>query len=69
MVEDYIGAGAGLSQLPDWFQDSDFMFDGLFSTPHFPGISEDAEYELETRPPPVEKPIPVVRAYTSDSAL
>lgn len=68
MIENYIDPGAGLSQLPDWFQDSDFMFDSLFTAPYFPEIS-DTEYESEARLPPVEKPIPVVRAYGSDSAM
>lgn len=67
-VENYIDPGAGLSQLPDWFQDSDFMFDGLFTTPYFPDIS-DTDNESVAQISQPEKPIPMVRAYTSDSTM
>ena len=65
-IQNYIDPGAGLKQLEDWFQDSDFIFDSLFMS----GIP-DATYGdamLEQPSIPVQ-PIPMVRTYKSDDAM
>ncbi|KAK1991402.1 hypothetical protein LX36DRAFT_735582 [Colletotrichum falcatum] len=66
-VQNYIDPGAGLRQLQDFFQDSDFIFDTLF-LPGVPGSTsgESASEHSFNFPPPR---IPVARTYKSDQAI
>lgn len=67
-LQNYIDPGAGLKQLQDFFQDSDFIFDTLFMsgvTGSTSGESaSEASYTFPTPPP-----IPVARTYKSDQAM
>ncbi|KAL1858870.1 hypothetical protein VTK73DRAFT_7786 [Phialemonium thermophilum] len=67
-LENFIGPGAGLSQLPDWLQDSDFIFDSLFTSPEIPGLS-NGDLSLGSGPSLFENPVPMVRAYADDRSL
>ncbi|KAK1478504.1 hypothetical protein CCUS01_04850 [Colletotrichum cuscutae] len=66
-VQNYIDPGAGLKQLQDFFQDSDFIFDTLFMS-GVPGSTsgESASEHSFTFPTPQ---IPVARTYKSDQAI
>ncbi|KAL0933961.1 C6 zinc finger domain-containing protein [Colletotrichum truncatum] len=66
-VQNYIDPGAGLKQLQDFFQDSDFIFDTLFMS-GVPGSTsgESASEASFTFPTPQ---IPVARTYKSDQAI
>ncbi|OHE91282.1 hypothetical protein CORC01_13397 [Colletotrichum orchidophilum] len=66
-VQNYIDPGAGLKQLQDFFQDSDFIFDTLFMS-GVPGSTsgESASEHSFSFPTP---PIPVARTYKSDEAI
>ncbi|KAF6820326.1 C6 zinc finger domain-containing protein [Colletotrichum musicola] len=66
-VQNYIDPGAGLKQLQDFFQDSDFIFDTLFMS-GVPGSTsgESASEASFTFPTP---PVPVARTYKSDQAI
>ncbi|EFQ35862.1 uncharacterized protein GLRG_11053 [Colletotrichum graminicola M1.001] len=66
-VQNYIDPGAGLKQLQDIFQDSDFIFDTLFLS-GVPGSTsgESASEHSFNFPAP---PIPVARTYKSDQAI
>ncbi|OLN97976.1 hypothetical protein CCHL11_02644 [Colletotrichum chlorophyti] len=66
-VQNYIDPGAGLKQLQDFFQDSDFIFDTLFMS-GVPGSTsgESASESSFGFPTPA---IPVARAYKSDQAI
>ena len=66
-IENYIDPGAGLKQLEDWFQDSDFIFDSLFMSGMPDGMSGDASLEIPSSVP--VQPIPIVRTYKSDDAM
>ncbi|KAK1953515.1 hypothetical protein LY78DRAFT_473370 [Colletotrichum sublineola] len=66
-VQNYIDPGAGLRQLQDFFQDSDFIFDTLFM-PGVPGSTsgESGSEHSFNFPPPQ---IPVARTYKNDRAI
>ncbi|WYZ35836.1 hypothetical protein EsH8_X_000483 [Colletotrichum jinshuiense] len=66
-VQNYIDPGAGLKQLQDFFQDSDFIFDTLFMS-GVPGSTsgESASENSFSFPTP---PVPVARTYKSDQAI
>ncbi|KZL82420.1 c6 zinc finger domain-containing protein [Colletotrichum incanum] len=66
-VQNYIDPGAGLKQLQDFFQDSDFIFDTLFMS-GVPGSTsgESASEHSFNFPAPQ---IPVARTYKSDQAI
>ncbi|KAL0767021.1 hypothetical protein CaCOL14_010592 [Colletotrichum acutatum] len=66
-VQNYIDPGAGLKQLQDFFQDSDFIFDTLFMS-GVPGSTsgESASEHSFSFPTPQ---IPVARTYKSDQAI
>ncbi|KAK1988177.1 hypothetical protein LZ30DRAFT_64429 [Colletotrichum cereale] len=66
-VQNYIDPGAGLKQLQDFFQDSDFIFDTLFLS-GVPGSTsgESASEHSFNFPPPR---IPVARTYKNDQAI
>ncbi|KAH0433722.1 C6 zinc finger domain-containing protein [Colletotrichum camelliae] len=66
-LQNYIDPGAGLKQLQDFFQDSDFIFDTLFMS-GVPGSTSgesasEASYNFPT------PPVPVARTYKSDQAI
>ncbi|GJD01116.1 hypothetical protein ColKHC_09941 [Colletotrichum higginsianum] len=66
-VQNYIDPGAGLKQLQDFFQDSDFIFDTLFMS-GVPGSTSGesaSENSFNFSPPQV----PVARTYKSDQAI
>ncbi|CAI0652473.1 unnamed protein product [Colletotrichum noveboracense] len=66
-LQNYIDPGAGLKQLQDFFQDSDFIFDTLFMS-GVPGSTsgESASEASFNFPTP---PVPVARTYKSDQAI
>ncbi|KAJ0385582.1 hypothetical protein COL922a_006081 [Colletotrichum nupharicola] len=66
-LQNYIDPGAGLRQLQDFFQDSDFIFDTLFMS-GVPGSTsgESASEASFNFPTP---PVPVARTYKSDQAI
>ena len=55
-IENFIEPGAGLVHLPEFYQDSDFIFDSLF-LPNVPSVPE------------ITVSTPVVRTYGSDYAM
>ncbi|KAK3934998.1 Sorbicillinoid biosynthetic cluster transcription factor sor3 [Diplogelasinospora grovesii] len=67
-LTNYVDPGAGLVQLQDMFQDSDFIFDTLFMTAIPGSTSDDSSSAMPSNlacPPP----IPMVRTYQDDSAI
>ncbi|TDZ16665.1 Sorbicillinoid biosynthetic cluster transcription factor sor3 [Colletotrichum orbiculare MAFF 240422] len=66
-VQNYIDPGAGLKQLQDFFQDSDFIFDTLFMTGVPGSTSGESTSEASFNFP--AQPIPVARTYKSDQAI
>ncbi|EJT69856.1 C6 zinc finger domain-containing protein [Gaeumannomyces tritici R3-111a-1] len=70
-IQNYIDPGAGLKQLGDWYQDSDFIFDSLFMS----GLQTDyldtnaTMSVVETPAPAPVQPIPMVRTYRDDGAI
>ncbi|KAK2049513.1 hypothetical protein LZ31DRAFT_457312 [Colletotrichum somersetense] len=66
-VQNYIDPGAGLRQLQDFFQDSDFIFDTLFLS-GVPGSTsgESASEHSFNFPQPQ---VPVARTYKNDQAI
>jgi hypothetical protein len=60
LVENYINPGAGLKNINEVINDSDTLFDTLFSnTTNFTG----------TTTPPMSEAGPMARSYTSDFAM
>lgn len=57
LIENFIEPGAGLKQLPDFFQDSDFIFENLI----WPDVPEIPVTTLTQ--------VPMVRTYQSDNAM
>ncbi|CAK7210566.1 hypothetical protein SCUCBS95973_000829 [Sporothrix curviconia] len=67
-LQNYIDPGAGLGQLPDMPQDSDFIFDSLFPSAFSTSVFDDvplAQGMLPVQP----KVGPLVRTYRSDRTL
>ncbi|KLU90281.1 C6 zinc finger domain-containing protein [Magnaporthiopsis poae ATCC 64411] len=70
-IQNYIDPGAGLKQLGDWYQDSDFIFDSLFIN----GLPTDyldtnaTMTAVETQPAAPVQPVPMVRTYRDDAAI
>ncbi|KAF1814449.1 C6 zinc finger domain-containing protein [Eremomyces bilateralis CBS 781.70] len=56
-VENFIEPGAGLKRLPDFFQDSDFIFESAFAP------------NMSSIPGTALTPMPMVRTYQSDNAI
>lgn len=66
-IQSYIDPGAGLKQLQDLFQDSDFIFDSLFTSECSDPTNADTTSEASFVT--LSAQIPMVRVYNSDSAM
>ncbi|KJR88355.1 Fungal Zn binuclear cluster domain containing protein [Sporothrix schenckii 1099-18] len=67
-VQNYVDPGAGLGQLPDMPQDSDFIFDSLFPTAFSTGVFDGVSVPQGILPVPATSG-PLVRTYRSDRTL
>ncbi|KAL1910027.1 hypothetical protein Sste5344_004216 [Sporothrix stenoceras] len=67
-VQNYIDPGAALGQLPDMPQDSDYIYDTLFTAAFSSGVFENVPMAQGLLPetPPL---VPLVRTYRSDRTL